>query len=595
MGHNNNPAETLRHFNIPPNLYAILFNYFCDRWVELPLIGTSAVKQCSGGCPQGGKISPLLWNILIDKLLKLPLPHNCHLQAYADDCLIFCEHPNADNCTWLVNNCLEIIYEWGLAHGLTFNPSKSEAMIITKKRKFNIPSIFLNDQAIGLVPYIKILGLVVDSKLSWSHHIDYISSKATKIFNIIKRRFGSLWGLSFDVLRTIYLQAIEPMILYACPVWHKHGTNMKRLLRIQRSFAIGMIRAYRTVSLEASLIIANIPPIHFKLDYLVKMFSLKNNSTAMDCSYESPIAYDNLIHPGKINLSVTNENDTCFQHQHYYHIYTDGSKFENYVGAAFVVFSVHENRIPFLRKMFRLDNRCSIYQAELLAVVEAINWVVDNNVPGVKIMSDSQAVLLSIQKIYSSNRMVQHIFQKIVNFNGHICFEWVKAHNGNFGNELADYLAKRAVESPILNYDLLPLSFFKYEFKKQLYCAWNEIWTTCSNGSTTKKFFPLVSIRSGINLSPDFILTQFLTNHGKFNQYLNRMRIKDQSSCFCGNPSQTSLHLILECDRFAAQRCFFACFCSDMSNSLSNMLDENIFQIKISPKNVLSNKNRTGD
>ncbi|KAH9522994.1 hypothetical protein DERF_006547 [Dermatophagoides farinae] len=69
-----------------------------------------------------------------------------------------------------------------------------------------------------------------------------------------------------------------------------------------------------------------------------------------------------------------------------------------------------------------------------------------------------------------------------------------------------------------------------------------------------KNFFPLVSIRSGINLSPDFILTQFLTNHGKFNRYLNRMRIKDQSSCFCGNPSQTSLHLILKCDRFAAQR-----------------------------------------
>ncbi|KAH9510533.1 hypothetical protein DERF_009056 [Dermatophagoides farinae] len=32
------------------------------------------------------------------------------------------------------------------------------------------------------------------------------------------------------------------------------------------------------------------------------------------------------------------------------------------------------------------------------------------------------------------------------------------------------------------------------------------------------------------------------------------MRINDQSSCFCGNPSQTSLHLILKCDRFAAQR-----------------------------------------
>ncbi|KAH9528976.1 hypothetical protein DERF_002887 [Dermatophagoides farinae] len=95
--------------------------------------------------------------------------------------------------------------------------------------------------------------------------------------------------------------------------------------------------------------------------------------------------------------------------------------------------------------MFRLDNRCSIYQAELLAVVEAINWVCDNNVLA----------------------MVQHIFQKkssilmdIFVSNG------LKAHNGNFGKQLADYLAKRAVES---RFELRSFAciLFKYESQKK--------------------------------------------------------------------------------------------------------------------------------
>ena len=41
------------------------------------------------GCPQGGKSSPLLWNIFINDVFDLSLPSNCHLQAYSDD---FVEH-----------------------------------------------------------------------------------------------------------------------------------------------------------------------------------------------------------------------------------------------------------------------------------------------------------------------------------------------------------------------------------------------------------------------------------------------------------------------------------------------------------------------
>ncbi|KAH9494256.1 hypothetical protein DERF_014954 [Dermatophagoides farinae] len=44
------------------------------------------------GCPQGGKSSPLLWNILINDVFDLSLPSNCHLQAYADDFVLYFDH-----------------------------------------------------------------------------------------------------------------------------------------------------------------------------------------------------------------------------------------------------------------------------------------------------------------------------------------------------------------------------------------------------------------------------------------------------------------------------------------------------------------------
>ena len=50
-----------------------------------------------------------------------------------------------------------------------------------------IPSVIINDMPIERVPCFKFLGVIIDSNLTWSHHINYISNKLTRICGVLSR------------------------------------------------------------------------------------------------------------------------------------------------------------------------------------------------------------------------------------------------------------------------------------------------------------------------------------------------------------------------------------------------------------------------
>ena len=57
------------------------------------------------------------------------------------------------------------------------------------------------------------------------------------------------------------------------------------------------------------------------------------------------------------------------------------------------------------------------------------------------------------------------------------------------------------------------------EYYKNL---WNRIYISSPKASHTKIYFPNIHCRLQTNFQPNFILTQFLTNHGNFLQYLQQ-------------------------------------------------------------------------
>jgi len=69
----------------------------CCRWVKsmlesrlihTSLMGSSLTARVIGGCPQGGVLSPLLWNLVVDRLLAVTNDIGFSTFGYADDIVI---------------------------------------------------------------------------------------------------------------------------------------------------------------------------------------------------------------------------------------------------------------------------------------------------------------------------------------------------------------------------------------------------------------------------------------------------------------------------------------------------------------------------
>ena len=95
-----------------------------------------------------------------------------------------------------------------------------------------------------------------------------------------------------------------------------------------------------------------------------------------------------------------------------------------------------------------------------------------------------------------------------------------KGHAGLRGNERADYLAEKAASYKTkTDYSAIPLSRGKKLLKDYYINLWNAIYTNSEVPTHTKLFIPDIFHRLSLSLWPNYILTQFLTNHGCFRSY----------------------------------------------------------------------------
>ena len=125
----------------------------------------------------------------------------------------------------------------GLANKLTLNVKKSNYVIFRSRQK-RIPFIpqikifnpTLNARVIvEMKDFVKYLGIMTDSELSWKHHIDFIchkiSSRSVRI--IVKMRHYIPWHL----LLNLYHALIAPYLNYGICLWGKNPqTYLNKIL-----------------------------------------------------------------------------------------------------------------------------------------------------------------------------------------------------------------------------------------------------------------------------------------------------------------------------------------------------------------------------
>ena len=84
------------------------------------------------------------------------------------------------------------------------------------------------------VRIVKYLYLIADDTLTWSEHVEYISTKIRRGIGILKRTSKFLNGGS---LLTIYSSLIEPYLRYCNIVWEQCNETLKDKLQILQNKA----------------------------------------------------------------------------------------------------------------------------------------------------------------------------------------------------------------------------------------------------------------------------------------------------------------------------------------------------------------------
>jgi len=80
---------------------------------------------------------------------------------------------------------------------------------------------------------------------------------------------------------------------------------------------------------------------------------------------------------------------------------------------------------------------------------------------------------------------------------------------------------------------------------------WNAIYVNSANASHTKLLIPTIFHRLSLSFWPNFLLTQFLTNHSSFRSYLHKINKIPSPNCNCPEKAiQTARHLMTEWSLF---------------------------------------------
>ncbi|CAF4950830.1 unnamed protein product [Pieris macdunnoughi] len=430
-------------------------------------------------------------------------------------------------------------------------------MVITNKIKYDTPRLEINGVQIGLASKIKILGLTIDNKMTFGEHTAEVAKKAINIYKQLAKTTKVSWGLNSDIIRTIYTAVVEPVILYAASAWSPSVSKLyikKRLDSVQRGFAVKICKAHKTASLNSVRVLAELLPLDLRVVEEATLFKIKKGHDTLevlkDVEIELKTPYQNTPHPAKIpqisyralaNEEVNNEDKI--------HVYTDGSKTSEGVGAA-VTFWRNDREI--LKHKLTLAGFCSVYQAELLALNKAVHLAVRRKEVGFNIYSDSRSALDAVSRSRSLNPLVTEIREELGKHpEKEIKLFWVKAHAGREGNERADELAKEATRNHKNRptYDRCPLSHLKRLIRAGTLQKWATRYKNEPTGKITKMFLPDAIAAHKITRSIKFssALTQILTGHGGFSAYLHRFKLKESPECVCGHAEEDVPHILFDC------------------------------------------------
>jgi hypothetical protein len=236
----------------------------------------SNVVDLSHGVPQGSILGPTLFILYVNACKDIVSGYHsnkCNVLQYADDTtLSFNGH--SSNCLkeLAIEKTISCV-EYFKTLDLSTNFSKTYYINFGFNQDIDKFNFNINNDCLQEADYIKFLGLFIDKKLSWDHHIDLVCNRVSKgLFLLRKLSFNC----TQDVLKMAYYGIIHPHLSYGLCLWGSCSeTKLQRIFVLQKK-AIRIISRinYRESCRESFKALSILPlPSQYILDTVLFFIS----------------------------------------------------------------------------------------------------------------------------------------------------------------------------------------------------------------------------------------------------------------------------------------------------------------------------------
>lgn len=508
--------------------YRFIRNFLSDRTFKVRINGTESDQyHLDCGVPQGSVLSTTLFLIAINSVIsgvKLPV----HASLFADDLLLYCRGKNIHTIHTLIQHAVTDVANVSRNLGFKLSTSKSNTMVFSRRlNRTALPPIKLFDSILMEVHEKMFLGMLFDRQLTWRPHIKHLKADCVRRLNIIKTLAHQNWGAQEAIILRVYRSLIRSKIDYGSVAYASASKSVLKLLNPIHSTALrlatGALRTSPVASLERE---TNEPPLWIRRQHLIAKYAAKiaedPSKSVYSCvfngKYETlysaaprlPVPLSQKIRdvlpldanrikgqmkfgtpPWSLKLPVIDttlsqymksetpqellrkshlELLSNFSHDTVF--FTDGSKSTNQTSSAVIC----EDTMAKFK--FRLAPMCSVFSAELFAILKALELILNSSNRNSIICSDSKSAIDAVSDIFSKNTLVQEIHRihmQVVDANKSVCIIWTPSHCGILGNEAADKLAKESVdeldEEPLITHS----DVINY-LKNSIRVIWQQHW-----------------------------------------------------------------------------------------------------------------------
>lgn len=187
----------------------------------------SCARPSTRGVPQGSVLGPFLFVLFTNDFPSFINDSKADTIMYADDTTLIHHTETAQELYLEIMSSTEKTLQYCLQNDLAINPQKTICINFSRRQDVipEIPDILVENET-------KLLGITIDSDLSWTNHVNKLSKTIGSGIFVVRRL---MWVGGLDIAKTAYYALVESHIRYGLCVWG--GTtkqNLDRILILQK-------------------------------------------------------------------------------------------------------------------------------------------------------------------------------------------------------------------------------------------------------------------------------------------------------------------------------------------------------------------------